>query len=571
MDDAGVSSFMLARMSSSRDIGAPRITNTTSMDSLTLSYEDAGGPHRVSAYYQFGRANEVRAYHDVGRLDRLYRAVDSVLDPVTKQPVCRSTLTFPDDGCVPLNLFGDGSPSQAAKDYVLTDFKADQIVTQHVADLSVTGTLAQLPHGAASYATGVSYRRETFDITVLPRDLAQLELEDPAIYGYSGVPTRDIGSGIFERANYWRDSSGSYSATEGFVEALLPILADLPHVASLNAALAARYAYYSGSGGVWAWKSGLDWKLNPSLNFHIVRSHDVRAGNLAERFDITGMAARVDRDPENPGGSSYGIIEIQGGNPHVAPEKAETLTYGLVHTPYWAPGLTASISYFDLKIRDAIAQLGVDNILDQCHAGEEIACALIRRDPLSQQLIEVRDVFINVAQARTRGIDIEIDYAHPVRLFGGSERLNVQASANRIIEMSTTMLGAPAVDRAGQTGRGIAAPTWRSNVMATYTRGPFELFAEQRYIGPGLRDATQVAGIDIDDNSVSAAWYTSIGASYRLSVRGGHTDIYGVVNNLFDADPPRAPTATAFGTVHTNEELFDPLGRRYTVGVRLRF
>lgn len=571
MDEAGIDSFMLARMSSSNDIGAPRITNTTSMDSLTLSYDDTSRPYQISAYYQWGHSNEVRRYRDVGRLDHLYRAVDSVLDPATHRPVCRSTLTFPGDGCVPLDLFGDGSPSQAARDYVLTSFRADQLVTQHVAEVSLTGALARLPHGTASFATGLSYRREAFDIAVLPRELANLQLEDPAQYGYSGVPTRDIGGGIFERSSYWRASSGNYRVTEGFVEGLVPMLADMPGIANLNAAVAARYAYYSGSGGVWTWKTGLDWKANASFHFHIVRSHDVRAGNLAERFDTTGVAARIDRDPDNPGGPSYGITQILGGNPHVNPEKANTLTYGLVHTPRWAPGLSVSVSYFDLKIRDAIAQLGIDTILDQCHAGEEIACGLISRDPVSQQLIEVQDVFVNVAQARTRGIDIEIEYARPLHLFGGAERLNVQASANRIIDLSTTILGTTAVDRAGQTGRGVTAPTWRGNLMATYTRGPLELFAEQRYIAPGLRDATQVEGVDIDDNTVSAAWYTSTGASYRLGLRSGEAEIYGVVTNLFDADPPRAPTATAFGTVHTNEELFDPLGRRYSLGVRFRF
>jgi iron complex outermembrane receptor protein len=571
MDEAGISSFMLARMSSSRDIGAPLISNTTSMDSFTLSYDDASGSHTISAYYQFGRSNEIRAYRNVGRLDRLYRAVDSVIHPVTGQPVCRSTLLFPDDGCIPLNLFGDGSPSQAAKDYVLTSFEADQVVTQHVLDVSVSGMLARLPYGFASFAAGVSYRTEAFDIDVLPRDLAELRLEDPAQYGYSGVPTRDLGSGIFERASYWRESDGSYRVMEGFVETLLPLLADVPMVSTLNAALAARFAHYTGSGGVWTWKTGLDWRLDSTLRFHLTRSRDMRAGNLAERFDLSGAAARVDRDPANPAWGGYGIFEIQGGNPNVRPEKAETLTYGVVYQPLQAPGLSLAVDFFDVKIDDAIAQLGVQAILDQCHAGEALACSLTRRDPVSGQLIEVRNLFVNVAQVRTRGVDIEMHYVRPVRLFGGHERIELHAGANRVFELSTTVLGGSTIDRAGQTGRGITAPDWRANVMATYTRGPLEVFLEQRYIAPGVRDVTLVEGVDIDDNSVSEAWYTSIGASYRAALRGGEVELYCTVNNLLDTDPPRAPTTTVFGTTHTNEELFDPLGRRYAVGLRFRF
>jgi len=571
MDEAGISSFMLARMSSSRDIGASLITNTTSMDSFTLSYDDASRSHTISAYYQFGRANEIRAYRNVGRLDRLYRAVDSVLHPVTGQPVCRSTLLFPDDGCIPLNLFGDGSPSQAAKDYVLTSFEADQVVTQHVLDISVSGMLGRLPHGLASFATGVSYRSETFDIDVLPKDLAELRLEDPVQYGYSGVPTRDLGSGIFERASYWRPSNGSYRVMEGFVETLFPLLADVPMATSLNAAIAARFAHYTGSGGVWTWKAGIDWQIDSTLRFRTARSRDMRAGNLAERFDLSGAAARVDRDPLNPDWGGYGIFEIQGGNPQVRPEKADTLTYGVVYEPPRLAGLSVSVDAFDVKIDDAIAQLGVQTILDQCHAGQDIACSLIRRDPVSQRLIEVRNLFVNVARVRTRGVDIEAHYARPVRLFGGHERIELRGGANRVFELSTTVLGGSTIDRAGQTGRGITAPDWRVNFMATYTRGPLDVFLEQRYIASGVRDVTLIEGVDIDDNTVSEAWYTSIGASYRAALRGGEVEMYGTVNNLLDTDPPRAPTTSVFGTTHTNEELFDPLGRRYALGLRFRF
>src|SRR3546814_1907839 len=39
-------------------------------------------------------------------------AVDSVRDPVTNAPICRVALTVANSGCVPINLFGEGAPSQ---------------------------------------------------------------------------------------------------------------------------------------------------------------------------------------------------------------------------------------------------------------------------------------------------------------------------------------------------------------------------------------------------------------------------------------------------------------------------
>ena len=46
-------------------------------------------------------------------------AVNAVISPTTGQPVCAIALTNPSTNCVPVNLFGQGSPSQAAQNYFL--------------------------------------------------------------------------------------------------------------------------------------------------------------------------------------------------------------------------------------------------------------------------------------------------------------------------------------------------------------------------------------------------------------------------------------------------------------------
>jgi len=43
--------------------------------------------------------------------------------------------------------------------------------------------------------------------------------------------------------------------------------------------------------------------------------------------------------------------------------------------------------------------------------------------------------------------------------------------------------------------------------------------------------------------------------------------LFGVVNNLFDKDPPFAPE----GQYPTNPTYFDQIGRTYRVGVRVQF
>lgn len=567
MDEAGVTSFPLARMSSSRDIGAPLITNDSRMDSLTMGVDAPAGRWTVSAYYQYGLATQARRYRDIVRLDRIYRALDSVRDPVTGQPVCRSTLSFPDDGCVPLDVFGDGAPSSAARDYVRTSFVADQRLRQDVLDVSMSGGLFGMPAGEASFSTGVAYRREYFSVNVRPYELAALRVEDPVTLGYGGVPPRDVGSGIFERSNYWSDADGRYRVLEGFVETLLPLWREQDSLRALSMAVASRYSYYSGSGRAWTWKLGLDWQAANWLQLRVTRSRDIRAGNLAERFDSTGAAARVDRDPLSPEEPTYGVVAIQAGNPAVRPERADTLTFGFEMAPT-GPGLTLAADYYDIRIGDAITQMGVSGIIDQCYAGDGATCGLIRRDPVSGRIIDVQDPYINAANARATGIDVRLRHSGTVQWLGRTGAIEVNALANHVLEASTYLPGVPRVERTRQTGRGFAAPSWRASLRVQLRSGSFSMHLEEQFISSGLRDATLVEGVDIDDNTVAAAWYSTLGASWTRPTRFGVMEVFATVGNLFDKDPPRAPLASALGTTHTNEELFDPIGRRFALGVR---
>src|SRR5690606_34773944 len=52
------------------------------------------------------------------RVDRLFKGVDVVTHPVTGAITCASTLIEPNDGCVPLNLFGMGQTTETGRDWV---------------------------------------------------------------------------------------------------------------------------------------------------------------------------------------------------------------------------------------------------------------------------------------------------------------------------------------------------------------------------------------------------------------------------------------------------------------------
>lgn len=130
------------------------------------------------------------------------RAIDSVRD-ANGNIVCRSTLTDPNNGCVPYNIFGTGVVSEAARDYVLGTSWGRTKLTQDV----VAATLRVNPFstwaGPAFIATGIEHRRE-------------------AVTGSTDrlSPTRAFFAGNFVATR------GSYDVNEGFLEAVVPLAKD---------------------------------------------------------------------------------------------------------------------------------------------------------------------------------------------------------------------------------------------------------------------------------------------------------------------------------------------------------
>jgi iron complex outermembrane recepter protein len=79
---------------------------------------------------------------------------------------------------------------------------------------------------------------------------------------------------------------------------------------------------------------------------------------------------------------------------------------------------------------------------------------------------------------------------------------------------------------------------------------------------------TRVQPTTIEDNSVAAAFYTDLTASYMLNERAKVTV---TVNNLFDKAPPLAPNGTLSIFTPTNVQLFDQIGRYFTLRLNYRF
>jgi len=567
------SSFKLGR-AGDLDYGAAKaVEQKNTLKSLTTGLKMDIGTWKLDGYYQYGRTDSNIGLNDVLRLDRLYQAIDAVQAP-NGSIVCNSTLTHPDNGCVPLNLFGVGSPSQEAINWLTNDVSQKQVVQEHVADVAISGVAFDNWAGPVSMAVGASWRQEWFNQVVYPVDLnkATVPVISPSL-GYRGLPAVYSGNAnIFERGPS-AAPSGGYKVKEAFTEVQMPLLLDKPFAKSLDLNTAVRFADYEGSGGMWAWKAGLDYAVNSDVRFRLTRSRDVRAGSLSERFDTSRGPGNV-IDPQSGTSTQYAISVITGGNPNVNPEKSDTLTFGIVYQPSWLEGFGMSVDAFDVKIADAIGQLGAQAIVDQCRLGATQLCGYIQRG--SDGFISlIQNLYINTAEARARGVDFEFSYAKGIELFGGNERIRARLLSSYVRELSTTQAGALPVDRAGQTGLQNAAgfaPDWQGTFSLSYERGPFAATVQERYINSGTYDATYVQGVDIDDNTVASAAYTNLQLSYESELADrGTWQTYLNVTNVFDKSPPLVATWGFTGSTQTNSSLFDIYGRRYNLGVRVNF
>lgn len=513
---------------------------------------ELGASWLLDAYYQYGRTS----YSQIGRnttiTPRMNFALDAVIDPATGSPVCRAVLAGNPDaaGCQPLNPFGEGSPSSAAIAYVTGTATQDTWMSQHVAAFTLQGDLFDIGPGAVKVATGVEYRADKADGDADPISRAL------QFYTSPGSPI-----------------AGSIDVWEGFAEVVIP-LADR---AELNGAV--RLTDYSTSGSVTTWKVGanaspLDW-----LRLRGTRSRDIRAPNIFELYGPIQRGNQSVLDPQTDAQILAGIL--RGGNPNLTPEVADTWTAGIVLQPYIGTGsLRFSVDYFDIKLKNAVSTLGAQVLVDRCFRGAADLCEFVSRDPATQAITEVRDLNLNLNTLITRGWDLELFYSMPV---SSSGNVSFRALGTVIDDLITVDSSGTAVNRAGMNGSPVSQPSgmprYTINGYLTYSGDRFETQLQLRHISGGRYNTTLIGpdeeGYDpalpnsISDNRVGAWTYVNLNASYEIWRDGDRgLQVFGVVNNLFDKDPPVA-LPSSFGP--TNNVLYDVLGRRYRIGVRFQY
>jgi iron complex outermembrane receptor protein len=487
-------------------------------------------------------------------------ALDSVINPATGAAVCRSTLTNPGNGCVAYNPFGTGVNSQAALNYILGTAWGRNHLTQNVASATLHGNPFSTWAGPVSIATGIEYRKE----------------------GISG--SNDPISSIrgYYAGNYLA-SFGSYDVTEGFFETVVPLAKGLPFADSLDLDGAVRETSYSTSGLVTTWKAGLTYAPVRDIRFRATRSRDIRAPNLSDLYQAGTTQTTQVSDPSQNGAVTT-AFQVTTGNRSLKPEVADTTGLGVVLQPRFLPGFSASVDYYNIRIKDAITTFNAQQVVNLCAQGSAAFCSSVIRTGGAITSTVVQPV--NVARQISRGLDFEASYRRRLDTIAPflKGNLALRVVATRYLKSYSNNGVTPATDNVGTNNNngnaGLSLPKWRYLATAGWENDALSIDLTARGLTGGVNNTSYIqcttgcptstaANMTIDDNHIAGATYFDASIRYRLP---WHVEMFLAVDNLANKAPATVGVGPSLSGVaySVNPTLYDTLGRTFRAGFRFK-
>ncbi len=570
----GITQFTMGSMFADLDIVGNNSHRSTNRFVVGLDgdFDSFDTNWKWNAYFQKGVSRTSAEIFNSLQNTRFTTASDAVRSP-SGAIVCRSTLTSPNNGCVPYNLFGIGVNSEAAINYLASDRDPrtgapllHESFYQNVFSVDVQGTPFTTWAGPVAIGLGVEHRTER-----------------------AGGDADSV-SGNWLIGNYI-PTIGKYNVTEGFVETVVPLARDQVWAQSLDLNAAVRATSYSVSGYVTTWKVGATWDVIPDLRIRATRSRDIRAPNLGEFFSTGagGTSSLIDRfHTTNGTPNTLNSIGLNIGNTALTPEKADTTGIGIVLQPQFIPGLSASVDWYNIDIKDVIGSVSGQSVIDYCFNGLKQFCAAIIPDistlAATPAQVQVRNQPFNFATRQARGYDIELSYGRNLDDFvsdwQGSAEVRFLAT-HYLRDIQDNLIAPPENAVGGQT-----TPKWRYSISANYTLDPVSITLSARGISAGVYSNTYIQcttgcpvsttfNQTISNNVVDAAWFYDASINYTFPYGEDNDTIQAYLNvqNLFNSDPPivsRGPTGIPNALSMSNTTQHDVLGRVFRTGLRFK-
>lgn len=506
-----------------------------------------------------------------------------------------SLVPIADPACVPLNIFGEGVSSAAARAYVINQHTTRSILEQYVITANVGGDLFKLFGNTTAFNIGYEHRNEKGSFT--PSDFEQQGL------GRS-VPITPL--------------SGEYNTDEVFGEVNIPLVTPDNGLAFLNQLRLfgrGRYVDNTVNGGFFSWSAGGIIAPIRDISFRGNFTKSFRAPAITELFLPTSNAFDTVDDLCAPGAINAGpapanrqrncaaflakypnatpldaaaatVPSQSGGNPVLQNEVADSYTFGVVLQPRFVRRLSISADYVRIKIKNPISSLSVSDIASACFdnanfnaddpANGNSYCSQIRRyatgqggksanggdrggqvvvDPLNPG---VRSGFVNGNQVLFQGIQGSLDYNAPLSGLGIPGEIAINGSMLYVGKRINDITGVAPVRTDGTLGD----PTFSGQLNLFYIGEGFGLNASFNYTGEQLFSRVS-RGPDIrefdklnDYVTINPSLYVDVEKRFRFNLS---------VTNLLNRHGQK------FNGFIIPASYSDLLGRRYAMSVSLKF
>jgi iron complex outermembrane recepter protein len=534
------------------------------------------------ATYNFGRTTENQSGN--GQINTVsfrnaFAAIPGPNGPICADPQARS------QGCVPVNIFGQGAVSQAALNYLTAEQTFQTRITQQVVQANLSGSLFDLPAGPLGIAVGVEYRKESSSEN-------NDSLTNQGLNGGNALP----------------DTAGSFDVKEAYGEVNIPVLADTPFFHQLNLRASGRVSDYSTVGTVYSYSGGVEWSPIEDVRFSGTYARAVRAPNVGELFTGPSQTFPSVVDPcigvtaatagtrgtqcraapgvlaniaANGGAFAVTLLDRQGvsgfnsGNPNLNEEQSTSYTGSVTINPRSINALRNTVlrvDYFNIKIKNAITAPPRQFILDQCYnQGNPIYCAFIQRRATATAVNSagtlefVNAASVNAGRLATEGLDVTLTQRLPLEGVGMSGSINARIAYTHVFNGYVIPL--PGADKDVFAGE-IGAAKDRFTANLGYSSDQFSVNFTGTYIG---RSSEDDQSLDFPGQvKIPAQFYLDTQVSFKPT---NEYEFYLGVDNLLDNKAPNILSLSGFNTTgtDTNAGTYDVFGRRFYAGVRLRY
>jgi len=512
---------------------------------------------------------------------RFFYALDVVLDS-EGNPACRVTVdpssrptdpgepfgialgTNDEDSCVPLNIFGEGQPSDEALAYIQRDNVTRTSLGQTVLSANMTFDLFELPAGGMGFAFGYEHREEDADFQA--GGWAQTG------YGRS-TPVNSV--------------MGGYKTDEFYAEFFAPLLSsdmDIPFVDSLSIEGAFRRVDNSRAGKDDIWTIGGRYAPIPMLEFRGNVTESVRAPAVTELFLPRSGTFSFANDPcdqryvntgPNPAARKANCIAdgiadpdsfvsnvanasvegTTGGNDSLANETASSWTAGVIIRPI--DSLQIAIDYVDIDLEDAIQAFTLTQVMESCYDQSSFPnsfCGQFTRQANGQ--LPTQGAFeVGYVNAGLRVLKAwTVEASHSADLWGG----NLLTTLFMYLPQEDIVQTQESID--DSKGEPDVADV-QAQLGLTYNRGDWTGLLQTLY--------KSSATISNDDEPTSRD-ILEIGSYWEFSAMVSWTATPQVrlqanINNIFDERPEPAAIASGWDGVYSN------IGRYFKLGIQLTF